>query len=269
MSFLLACGNRLITNLITSDIDRSAMAKPFLILQLRPEDVTADDELAAIKRYGGLDEKEVVRRRVEQQGFGGIDLCHYSAIIVGGSPFDVSTPAGSKSTTQKSIEAGFGLLFDQIAARDFPFLGCCSGNGLLGNYCGASISTHYGEAVGGTDIHLTDDGIKDPLLKGLPRTIRVLVGHKEACDTVPPGCTLLAGNASCPVQMFRFKSNIYATQFHPEGDAAGFTVRINAYRHHGYFPPARADALIAMVANEKTPEAQLILRRFVDRFREL
>ena len=44
------------------------MAKPFLILQLRPEDVTADDELAAIKRYGGLDEKAVVRRRAERQG---------------------------------------------------------------------------------------------------------------------------------------------------------------------------------------------------------
>lgn len=244
------------------------MAKPFLILQLRPEDATADNELVAIKRYGGLADNEVERRRAERQGLGGIDLDHYSAIIVGGSPFDVSTPADRKSATQKSVETGFDLLFDQIVERDFPFLGCCSGNGLLGNYCGASISTRYGEAVGGTDIHLTDDGKKDPLLEGLPGTIRVLVGHKEACDTVPPGCTLLAGNDNCPVQMFRLKSNVYATQFHPEGDAAGFTVRINAYRHHGYFPPAKADALIAMIANEITPEAQLILRRFVDLYRK-
>ena len=244
------------------------MVKPFLILQLRPEDVTADDELAAIKRYGGLAEHEVDRRRVEQQGLDGIDLDHYSAIIVGGSPFDVSTPVERKSLTQKSVEAGFGLLFDQIVERDFPFLGCCSGNGLLGNYCGASISPRYGEAVGGTDIHLTDEGKEDPLLEGLPPTFRVLVGHKEACDTVPPGCTLLAGNDSCPVQMFRLKANIYATQFHPEGDAAGFSVRINAYQHHGYFPPEKADALIALLANEQTPEAQFILRRFVDRYRK-
>ncbi len=244
------------------------MAKPFLILQLRPEDETADDELAAIVRYGGLSRDHIVRRRVEQDGLDGIDLDAYAAIIVGGSPFDVSTPREQKSTTQRAIESGFAKLFDQVVARDFPFLGCCSGNGLLGNYCGAPVSRRYGEAVGGTDIYLTDEGVKDPLLRAMPRRFRVLVGHKEACDATPPGCTLLATNQNCPVQMFRLKNNIYATQFHPEGDAAGFTVRINAYRNHGYFPPDEAESLIQVIAEESTPQAQLILRRFVRRYRK-
>ncbi|MCB1669794.1 MAG: glutamine amidotransferase [Gammaproteobacteria bacterium] len=243
------------------------MAKPFLILQLRPEDETADNELDAIRLYGGLAPAETVRRRVEQEGLDGIDLNAYAAIIVGGSPFDVSKPPAQKSRVQRSVESGFQRLFDQVVAQDFPFLGCCSGNGLLGNYCGASISNRYGEDVGGTDIRLTDAGLKDPLLQGLPPTFRVLVGHKEACDAIPPGCTLLATNDRCPVQMFRLKTNIYATQFHPEGDAAGFTVRINVYRHHGYFPPAMAETLIDRIALEKTPDAQRILRRFVKRYR--
>jgi len=242
------------------------MSKPFLILQLRPEDETADNELESILYYGGLTGQQVVRRRVEKEGLSGIELDDYSAIIVGGSPFDISTPQQQKTQTQLAVEAGFQRLLDQVVVRDFPFLGCCSGNGLLGNYCGATISRRFGEAVGGVDIFLTAEGRQDPLLVDLPDLFRVLVGHKEACDEVPPGCTLLAGSDSCPVQMFRLKQNIYATQFHPEGDAAGFTVRINAYRHHGYFPPETAESLIRAIAGENTPEAQLILKRFVARY---
>jgi GMP synthase (glutamine-hydrolysing) len=245
----------------------SAMTRPFLILQLRPEDDAADNELEAIMRHGELDPRETIRLRVERDGLGGVELDRYSAIVVGGSPFDVSTPAHRKTAVQESIEAGFRRLFDEVTERDFPFLGCCSGNGLLGDYCGTTISTRHAEPVGGTDIHLTDAGRRDPLLAGLPDTFRVLVGHKEGCDAVPPGCTLLATNDNCPVQMFRLRSNIYATQFHPEGDASGFILRIKVYREHGYFPPEEAAALIDAVGAEDTPVAHAILKRFVRRYR--
>lgn len=158
--------------------------------------------------------------------------------------------------------------FEPLVDRHFPFLGACSGNGLLGKFCGAKISRRYAEPVGGTDVSLTEDGKTDPLLGGFPSTIRVLLGHKEACDDVPPGCVLLASSNACPVQMFRLKENIYATQFHPEGDLDGFRLRINAYRNHGYFDPDQADELIATIAREETPLAQEILKRFVERFRD-
>jgi GMP synthase (glutamine-hydrolysing) len=244
------------------------MTLPFLILQLRPEDEAANNELEAIMQHGALDPQETVRLRVERDGLERVDLDRYSAIIVGGSPFDVSTPAERKTAVQKSIEAGFRRLFDDVTDRDFPFLGCCSGNGLLGDYCGARISTRHAEPVGGTDVHLTDEGRRDPLLAGLPHTFRVLAGHKEGCDSVPPGCTLLATNDACPVQMFRLRSNIYATQFHPEGDASGFVLRIKVYQNHGYFPPDEAMALIDAVTAEDTPEARSILKRFVHRYRK-
>ena len=99
-----------------------------------------------------------------------------------------------------------------------------------------------------------------------PEKIAVLCGHKEACDRLPQGATLLLTNDDCPVQMFRIGENIYATQFHPEGDGEGFTVRIHAYKHHGYFQPEEADALIVEVNREDTPYAREILRRFVARY---
>lgn len=243
------------------------MSKPFLIIQLRPEDEAANSEFQAILRYGCLDERGVVRARVEDTGMPSIDLDDYAAIIVGGSPFDMSAPEDAKTDKQKEIERDFMALFERIVAFDFPFLGACSGNSLLGHFCGARISGKYAEPVGGATIAVTEEGKRDPLLQGFPETFRVLLGHKEACDDVPPGTVLLASSATCPVQMFRLGNNAYATQFHPEADPEGFVVRINAYKNHGYFAPETAEDLIAAVAHEATPLAQRILARFVGRYR--
>lgn len=245
----------------------SANKKPFLIIQLRPENETANSEFEAILRYGKLGQDEVVRARVERTGLPKIELDDYAAIIIGGSPFDISTPQHTKSAIQQKIEAGFMALLENVVEVDFPLLGACSGNGLLGAFCGATISDKYAEPVSGVDITLTAEGQQDPLLSGLPTTFRVLLGHKEACDEVPNGAILLARSATCPVQMFRVKNNVYATQFHPEADSEGFEVRINIYKHHGYFPPETAEQLIAMIKNEDTPVPKQILYRFVNRYR--
>ena len=244
------------------------MTKPFLIMQLRPEDDTSDNEYAAILKYGGLDSKDTRRLRIEKNGIpDDLMLDQYSGIIVGGSPFDISTPEQDKSAIQKKIERDFNRLFDLIVPNDIPFLGACSGNGLLGSYLGTSISTRYGEAVGCAKLDITEAGKADPLLSGFPEQINVLLGHKEACDTVPDGATLLMTGNVCQVQMFRVRNNVYATQFHPEGDSDGFTVRIHAYKHHGYFEPDEADNLINAVCEEDTPYAQEILRRFVNHYK--
>ncbi len=241
--------------------------KKFLILQLRPEDETSDNEYDAILQYGHLRPEETERIRIEKSGIPELELDNYAGIIVGGSPFDISTPAADKSDIQKKVEADFTKLFDEVIKKDFPFLGACSGNGLLGNHCGSTISKKFGEPVGGVDVTITEAGKSDPLLAGLPTTFRALVGHKEACDSSPACATLLASSDTCPVQMFRVGQNVYATQFHPEADASVFIVRINVYKHHGYFPAETAEELIATVEQEDTPHANEILRRFVERYR--
>ena len=105
-----------------------------------------------------------------------------------------------------------------------------------------------------------------PLLLDFPDRISVLLGHKEACDTTPEGAILLMRGDNCPVQMFRIGKNVYATQFHPEGDSEGFRKRINAYKDHGYFDPTTAEALKEIINQAETPFAQEILRRFVKRY---
>lgn len=242
------------------------MTKPFLIMQLRPEDDTSDSEFEAILKYGELDTADTHRIRIERSGIPEIHLDDFAGIIVGGSPFDISTPEDRKSDIQRKIESDFRRLFDEVVPRDFPFLGACCGCGLLGSYLDTPISGAFAEPVGGAEVGLTDAGRQDPLLSGFPDRIDVLLGHKEACDRVPEGATLLIRGDACPVQMFRVGNNVYATQFHPEGDADGFIVRIHAYRNHGYFPPETADDLIDAVSREDTPHSREILRRFVARY---
>ncbi len=216
--------------------------------------------------YAGLSKPEVVRLRAEQ-GIPELDLSRYSGIIAGGSPYDVCTPEDKKSPTQIQVEADFNRLFDKLIKQDFPFIGSCCGNAMLGNYLGASISRKYGEPVSGVDLQLTTAGKQDPLLQGIPTQFRVLLGHKEACDDTPPGSVLLAKGSQCLVQMFRVGQNIYATQFHPEGDPESFTFRIGIYKDHGYFPPETADQLSASLQGEHTPHAHQILKNFVNRYR--
>jgi len=240
--------------------------KKILILQMRPENEAADSEFEAFLRVGKIDKEQVQRIRVEQLEKFEIDINNYFAIIAGGSPFDVSCPDNKKSDVQKQIESFFNNLFDQIIAIDFPFLGACSGSGLLGNYCGATISTKYSEPQSSVTVTVTGEGEKDALLIGLPKQFLAFVGHKEACDNVPPSAVLLVSSKPCPVQMFRIKKNIYATQFHPEADADEFILRIKIYKYHGYFPPEQAGELISAIKDVETPVAKEILRRFVFKY---
>jgi GMP synthase (glutamine-hydrolysing) len=237
------------------------------MLQMRPEDETTRSEFEAFLRVGGLGPHEVHRIRLEKEPIPEIDIHYYSAIIVGGSPFDVSIPEEKKSLVQKRIEHFFIGLFNQVVPEDFPFFGACSGSGHLGKYCGSTISNTYAESLGNVYVIMTDAGTKDPLLKNLPQTFSAFVGHKEACDHTPPGAELLITSKACPIQMFRIKKNIYATQFHPEADDNEFILRINVYKYFGYFHPGQAGELINVIRDSKAPVPHEILRHFVNRYK--
>jgi len=242
--------------------------KPFLILQLRPEAEAADDEYAAFLRKGGLTPDQTHRIRLDIQGIpAGLSLDAYSGVIVGGGPGCVSDAPEEKSPAEARIEAAVMGLMPEITARDFPYLGCCYGIGVLAHHLGGEVSkARYGEPVGTSRCRLTDAGAADPLLAGEPAEFDAFVGHKEAVQALPPGCVQLLRSEACPYQMIRHGQNVYATQFHPEADSDGFETRIRIYRHKGYFPPEDADRLIAMcrAADVHSPEA--ILRNFVNRY---
>lgn len=238
--------------------------KPFLFLGVRPEDVAADDEYAAMLRLSGLEEAQLQRWRVEQQPLRPFDPDRWSGVMLGGGPFQVSD--SEKSDLQMRVEADLADLLDVVVARDLPFLGCCYGIGTLGRHQGGLVDRTYGEPVGAVQVEVTPDGLADPLFDLAGPTFGAFVGHKEAIRRLPEHAVTLASSPSCPVQAFRVGRAAYATQFHPELDLDGLATRIETYRHSGYFAPHEADEILAAARASGVSDTPNLVGRFVELF---
>lgn len=236
--------------------------RPFLLLATRAEDALAEEEYEAFVRLGGLDPGQLEWIRVDQAPLEPLDLDRYSGIVVGGSPFNSSDPREGKSALQLRVEADLAAVLDEVVERDFPFLGACYGVGTLGAHEGAVIDRTYGEPVGPVTVEMTLAARKDPVCAGLPSRFEAYVGHKEAVRELPADAVLLATSDPCPVQMFRIRTNLYATQFHPELDADGLCSRIEEYKHNGYFQPHESEGLKELARNSPVPHARKVLRNF-------
>lgn len=239
---------------------------PFLLLSIRGEDEAADDEYRAMMRFAGLDTTGMHRIRLTHESLGQIDLADWSGIVLGGGPYNVSDAAESKSATQQRVESELLPLIDRIVEADFPFLGCCYGVGTLGSVIGATVDRTYPEPVGGMTITVTDAGRDDPLFAEVPDVFDAYGGHKEAAAALPAEAVCLASSPDCPVQAFRVRENVYATQFHPELDLDGIDTRIAVYKNHGYFAPESADSLKTEARQWDVRYPASILRRFVERY---
>jgi len=243
--------------------------KPFLILQLRPETEAADDEYQAILAKGGLDPDETHRIRLDCEDIpADLRLDDYSGVIVGGGPGCVSDAPDDKSPVEAKIENAVMAMMPEITARDFPYMGCCYGIGVLAHHLGGVVNKeNYSEPVGTSDCSLTEAGRDDAMTADLPERFLSFVGHKEAVQSLPEGCVTLVSSPTCPHQMIRYKDNVYATQFHPEADAAGFETRIHIYKHRGYFPPEEAESLIQMCRAADVHAPENVLKAFVEKYR--
>lgn len=238
--------------------------KPFLFLGTRAEDAAADSEYAAVLDCAGLDERDLHRVRLEARELGPVDLDDWSGIVLGGGPFNASDPDDQKSAVQHRAEAELRDLAERVLAADYPFLGACYGVGVLGGLRGGLVDRTYPEPISAVRITLTDEGAADPLLGEMPLEFDAFLGHKEAVSRLPAGAVRLAGSATCPVQAFRMGRNVYATQFHPELDIEGICLRIETYRHHGYFDPPQAEHLQAMARASHVEHPPRLLARFVE-----
>lgn len=242
--------------------------KQFLLLQSRPETAASDNEYDSFLRATGLTTEQLARIRAESETLPAISLDDYSGIIFGGGPFNASDSNDKKSTIQKRVESEFGQLLTQAVEEDFPVFGACYGIGLIGAHQGGVISRKYGELPGPITVALTDAGQQDPLFEGMPREFEAIVGHKEACEVPPPNATILATSRVCPIQTFRIKNNIYATQFHPELDIESLRVRLNVYKHAGYFPPEEVEPIMERAATADLSHVSQLLRNFVRRYQK-
>lgn len=243
------------------------MAKPFLMLTSRDDEVVAADEAEALPRLAGLDAGDVVRVRMESEPFPDVDASEISGIIVCGSPWDAGAEESAKSTRQREVEACIASLFDRVLTDSIPYLGICYGLGTLNAHLGGTVDTAHGEEIGAPALHLTEAGRSDLLLAGVPGTFHGYVGHHEAVGVLAPGAQLLVTSAECPVQMIRVGERAWATQFHPELDTAGIEVRIREYADRGYYEPGDRQRIWDGAHAVDVSPAHRVLRAFAREFR--
>ena len=238
--------------------------KPFLFLSARPEVEAVGPEYESVRRAMGLDAGRLEHLRLDVDPLGDLRLDDVAGVVVGGSPYNVTTAETSKHPVQRRVEADLARLAENCVARDHPLLFTCYGIGVLTRVLGGVVGTEHGEEAAAVEIRLTPDGVADPLVGALPARFDALVGHKEATERPPADAVLLASSAACPVQVYRVGRRVYATQFHPEVSTHDFVARAQVYRHHGYFPASELRAVSERLAAATVTEPQRMLRRFVE-----
>jgi GMP synthase (glutamine-hydrolysing) len=120
--------------------------------------------------------------------------------------------------------------------------------------------------VGTIELQLTEAGRTDQVFGILPLQFAAHAGHEDHVVRLPPDATLLASSPRVAEQAFRFAGRpIYCTQFHPELDRAAMLERVIAYPEYiARIARISFDEFIRNVC--ETPEANLLLRRFVTQF---
>lgn len=145
--------------------------------------------------------------------------------------------------------------FLQAAAeRDLPVLGICLGAQMIAKAAGAPVAKNPVEEVGWSTVDLTDEGLADPLFRGLPGVLPVFQWHGDTF-AIPEGGTLLASGTDCHNQAFRFRRS-YGLQFHLEADRtllaqwfAGTTAESGILRRYDKLAPAIGRFVRVLFAN--------------------
>ena len=242
--------------------------KPFIMVSTRPEIEAAEQEYESFRVQGGLEPADLQHVRLEEVDFlSGFKAGDVSGVFIGGSPYDTSTPAASKTRTQLRVEEQVRELLAVALKESVPVLATGFGLEVLADYLGTAPTTRFAELIGSSEIFLTAEGREDPLLAGMPEAFTAFVGHHEGVGQVPAGATLLATSPDCPVQMLRVGSCVYGTQFNPELDVDRFLARLSIYRDAGYGDPGLIDDLLGEARTSgSSHEAGRLIRAFVEYF---
>ena len=141
----------------------------------------------------------------------GVPLCPagFSGLVSMGGPMSVGDGL-------EEIQREKHLLREAVE-KDVPVLGICLGAQVLASAFGARVYPGTGPEIGWGEVHLTEEGVGDPLFAGVQSPVPVLHWHGETFD-LPFDAVHLASSRQYEQQAFRIGSGTYGFQFHLEVD---------------------------------------------------
>ena len=138
----------------------------------------------------------------------------YDMLVVMGGPMGVYDEkeypwlVGEK----KAIEAA--------VAADKAVCGVCLGAQLLSVVLGGSVSRNPVPEIGWFKVHMTPEGLAEPVFAGFPDAYYAFHWHGDTFS-IPPGASHAASSAACPNQAFVYNHKVVGLQYHLETTPVG------------------------------------------------
>ena len=105
-------------------------------------------------------------------------------------------------------------------------IGICLGAQLIASSLGARVYKNSEPEMGFWPLQFSQEARKDNVFKHFPEELKVMHFHFDAFE-LPEGAVAMAKSPVTPVQAFRYGTNVFALQFHPELTESGVLEFIN------------------------------------------
>ena len=262
--------------------ERPAPARPLLVAVCREPGPIADDEIATLIEWGGLDPERGIETvhllAPDAPEPEDIDLDRYWAVAITGSPFGIRPdpvhdaehpPAGGMAALERMRRRAVALA-GRLVAEDRPALALCFGLQAIALALGGELTSDQGEDLSAPHLRPTEAGLADPVTGRLPTALRGYVGHAASLavgldGALPGGGTILLTGTTCQVQMARWGRHVYGTQFHPEITTEGMRIRIAQYGG-AYYPPEERAAVIERCDSADVTGANALITAFTNHY---
>lgn len=234
-----------------------------LLIQLRKDEATQEEELNAFAKFGKLDSNQITLLNVFETPVLKPEVAdQYDAVFVGGSSDEGDALLQKeKPNFVKSICE----LLKYTRDNDIPTFASCLGFQVSAVAMGGEfIEDKENMEMGTVEIHLTEEGKKDLLLHDSPEFFMAVSGHSKRVKTLPDGFINLARSELCPIHAFKIPNKpFYAFQFHPEVDAPTLCERITRYKERYLDSEEHLNEIISTC--KPTPDANKLVEKFIDR----
>jgi len=232
-----------------------------LLLQIRDDAVTCEEELAEFVRYSGLERCQFAQLNVfETPSFEPSCLDGYDALFVGGS----SDASVTQPEIYPFVQDSKRLLLHCLQVT-IPVFASCFGFQVVVEALGGRVIVDKAKMEMGTYLlQLTEAAATDLLFHDVPNRFWAVSGHKERAVSLPETAILLASSELCPYHAIRMADKpFYGFQFHPEVDPTDLAARITRYQRR-YFD--NAETLSKILEDlQDTAIANQLIAKFVDR----
>ena len=234
----------------------------FLLLQIRDDDLTANEELQGFIDFGATQPDQFSTLNVfVEPDFDADDFLDYDALFIGGS-----SDASVREPEKYPFIAPCCELVRAYYEMKKPVFAPCFGFQLAVLELGGEIILDADNMeMGVYPIHITNEASDDPLLHDLPPMFHAVSGHKERASKLPDNAVRLAFSELCPEHIFKFPDRpFYAFQFHPEVDGDILVARYTRYASRYADDPAIHD-FVRHTKQISTDISTSLVARFIDR----